>query len=454
MDDRVEHFMDEGANPPAASLTADDIRGLVRPDHVHRRAYADQTVFQLEQERIFSRLWIYVAHESQLKNPGDFIRTRLAHHEILVTRHNDGKIYVLQNRCPHRGARLCMVDQGSSRLFSCPYHAWVFRPDGSLSTVPHRKSYPETFSTDDPDHHMRRIDNAQSYRGFVFATLNSDPEPLVAQLGPMTDIIDNLVDRAPDGEVEIADSSFTLEYRGNWKLHLENAADVFHPSFVHSSSVGPARRAPADASTLDNGQTREMLMANGFSVDDWERIQLTGLSGGHTFMTNIYTQGALVTDENDRVVARYKAALVAKFGPERAARVLGMNRFNNIIYPNLVLNAQHQQMRVTIPLSVDRTLVRVHCFRLKGAPNEMFHRAVRFLSTLGSPASMIFSDDVEMLERCQQGLAKDSEMWVDFSRGFDSDRHIANGEISGAASEMPMRNQFRAWVEYMTAGSR
>ena len=44
----------------------------------------------------------------------------------------------------------------------------------------------------------------------------------------------------------------------------------------------------------------------------------------------------------------------------------------------------------------DRTIVRVHCFRLKGAPDEMFHRAVRFLTTLGSPASMIFSDDVEM----------------------------------------------------------
>ena len=62
-------------------------------------------------------------------------------------------------------------------------------------------------------------------------------------------------------------------------------------------------------------------------------------------------------------------------------RVLGMNRFNNIIYPNLIINAQYQQMRVTIPISVDRTLVRIHCFRLKGAPDEMFHRAVRFLTT-------------------------------------------------------------------------
>jgi len=431
--------------------TADDIRGLVRPDHVHRRAYADPAVFALEQERIFGRLWIYVAHESQLKNRGDFVRTRLADHEILVTRGDDGKIYVLKNRCPHRGARLCMVDRGSARLFSCPYHAWVFRPDGSLSTVPHRKSYPENFDVNDPRNHMQRIEQIATYRGFVFATLNDNPPPLAEHLGEMTEVIDNLVDRAPDGEIEMADSIFSLEYRGNWKLHMENAADIFHPSFVHSSSVMPARRAPANASILDQDQTREMLMANGFSQAEWEGIELNGLPGGHTYMKNFYNSGVLANQAADPVIVQYRAALVAKLGEERTAQVLGMNRFNNIIYPNLLINAQYQQMRVAIPLAVDRTLVRIHCFRLKGAPDEMFHRSVRFLTTLGSPASMIFSDDVEMLERCQQGLVKDVGPWVDFSRGFDSDRSDAKGAVSGAASEMPMRVQFQAWVDYLTA---
>jgi len=428
----------------------DDIRGLVRPDHVHRRAYADPAIFELELERIFGRVWIYVAHESQLKKHGDFVRTRLAQHEVLVTRHNDGQIYVLHNRCPHRGARICMVDKGTSRLFSCPYHAWVFRPDGSLATVPHRRSYPETFDLDDPQNHMQRIAQVQSYRGFVFATLNKNPAPLVQHLGRMTDAIDNLVDRAPDGEIEIADSSFTLEYRGNWKLHTENAADIFHPSFVHSSSVMPARRAPANASTIDNDQTREMLLANGFGNEEWENIQLSGLSGGHTFMTSFYNSGVLANQDADPIFARYRDALVARHGAEKTAQIFAVRRFNNIVYPNLILNAQYQQMRVTIPISVDRTLVRIHCFRLKGAPDAMFQRAIRFLSNIGSPASMIFSDDVEMLERCQQGLARDTGPWIDFSRGLDSDRRGENGSISGAASEMPMRVQFTAWVDCMT----
>src|SRR5712672_1809223 len=320
--------MEQSVSP----LIPAEIRSLVRPDHVHRRAYADAAVFQLEQERIFSRLWIYVAHESQLRKPGDFVRTRRASYEILVTRHTDGNIYVLQNRCPHRGARLCMVDRGNSRVFSCPYHAWSFRPDGSLATVPHRKSYPDTFDLDDPQNHMQRVGRVESYRGFVFATLSPDPAPLVAHLGQMTDVIDNLVDRAPDGEIEIADSSFTLEYRGNWKLHLENAADVFHPSFVHSSSVMPARRAPANASILDQDQTREMLLANGFGHEEWENIELSGLSGGHAYMTSFYNKGVLVHEDGDPVAVRYKAALQERLGTERMARVLGMRRFNNIVY--------------------------------------------------------------------------------------------------------------------------
>jgi phenylpropionate dioxygenase-like ring-hydroxylating dioxygenase large terminal subunit len=431
-------------------LSRNDIRTLVRPDHVHRRAYADPEVFALEQERIFGRLWLYVAHESQLRNPGDFVRTQLAQHEVLVTRNQDGKINVLHNRCPHRGARLCMVDSGSSRLLTCPYHAWAFRPDGTLAAVPHPKSYPANFSLSDPQNHMQRVKSVDSYRGFVFANLDDNAAPLGEHLGPMREVIDNLIERAPEGEIEIADSSFTLEYHGNWKLHMENANDIFHPSFVHNSSVAPARAAPANASILDQDQTREMLLANGFGQADWEGIELTGLAGGHTYMTSFYKKGVLVNEQQDPVMQRYRAALAERLGGERAAAVLAVNRFNNIIYPNLIINAQQQQMRVTIPLASDLTQVHVHCFRLKGAPEEMFHRAIRFLTTIGSPASMIFSDDLEMLERCQQGLVKQAGPWVNFERGLDSDRREGNGSVGGAASELPMRTQFEAWVNYLT----
>jgi len=346
-----------------------------------------------------------------------------------------------------------MVDRGQSRLLQCPYHAWVFRPDGTLVTVPHQESYPETFDVSDPTKHMRRVKNVETYRGFIFASLDENPGSLRQQLGEMTDAIDNLIDRAPDGEVEISDSSFILDYRGNWKLHLENAADIFHPTYVHSSSVGAARRAPLNASKIDKDQTRTMLEANGFDKEQWEGIRLQGFNNGHSYMSNFYKEGVLIHQDSDPVASHYKQVLAERRGQQHAERTLAVNRFNNIIYPNLIINAQHQQMRVTIPLSQDRTIIKAHCFRLKGAPEEIHQRAVRFISTLASPASMIFSDDVEMLERCQAGLARDDSPWVDYSRGMSNDSFEAGGSVSGVASEMPMRVQFKAWAELMSAGA-
>ena len=84
--------------------------------------------------------------------------------------------------------------------------------------------------------------------------------------------------------------------------------------------------------------------------------------------------------------------------------ILGMDRFNNLIWPNLNINAQYQQIRIVQPVAPDRTIVQAMCFRLGGAPEGIFHRAVRFLTNLSSPASMIFADDVEIFEKVQAGL--------------------------------------------------
>ena len=115
-----------------------------------------------------------------------------------------------------------------------------------------------------------------------------------------------------------------------------------------------------------------MLLANGFGANEWEGIQLNGLPGGHTFMTSFYKKGVLANEEQDPVMQRYWAALLPRLGSEQAAAVLGMNRFNNIIYPNLLINAQYQQMRVTIPLAVDLTHIRIYCFLLRAPRTKSF----------------------------------------------------------------------------------
>ena len=47
----------------------------------------------------------------------------------------------------------------------------------------------------------------------------------------MTRALDNMIDRAPGGEIEMTGGGFRQRYKGNWKLHaMENANDLMHAS--------------------------------------------------------------------------------------------------------------------------------------------------------------------------------------------------------------------------------
>jgi len=141
-----------------------------------------------------------------------------------------------------------------------------------------------------------------------------------------------------------------------------------------------------------------------------------------------------------------------RLGPEKADAVLAMDRFNNIIFPSLSINAQYQQVRIVQPLAVDRTQLVSFCFRLKGAPEKLFQQAVRFLTNLCSPYSMIFGDDLEVFARCQAGLANHLPEWIDVSRGLGRDTRRADGTLeSPSLSELPQRAQMAAWLRCMDA---
>ena len=105
-----------------APLTAENIRAMVAPGRVHRRLYTDPDIFTLELEKIFGSAWIYVGHESQLKNPGDFFATRIGQKPLLLVRDSDGIIQLLHNQCAHRGSLVVASPCGHAPEFRCSYH--------------------------------------------------------------------------------------------------------------------------------------------------------------------------------------------------------------------------------------------------------------------------------------------------------------------------------------------
>ncbi len=432
----------------------DEVAALVRPDRVHRRLYTDPAIFELEMARIFGRTWLFVAHESQIAKPGDVLRARLGHEDVLVTRGRDGAVHVVLNRCAHRGAMICTADRAHAPSLVCPYHGWAFALDGSLVGVPHKPSLPADFDMKDPARSLARAPRVESYRGFVFASLADEGVSLTEHLGVMTEVFDNLIDRAPDGAIEQAGGVFRQIYRGNWKLHHENANDTLHAGYTHESSVAAAREDKRDYATpaFDDHLTHVQMLSNQFGVREWEQTGLWGAPGGHSYMGGIHEKGVMSPKDLDPVAAELRDRLAARHGDARADAIIGMNRYNNLVWPNLSVNAQHQQLRIVTPLAVDKTMVQAMCFRLEGAPERQFQRAVRILNNISSPASTILVDDIEIFERTQRGLTNDAADWIDLSRGLGLEDTTDDGRTAaGGISDLPIRNQYSAWLRYMTA---
>src|SRR3954468_12773762 len=143
-----------------------DLLRLVQPARVHRSLHTDPAIFSPGRERIFSVAWLYLGHESQIKNIGDYFCSRMAGKPVIVVRDAGGAVKVIHNQCAHRGSMVVASDKGSTDEFQCCYHGWTYHLDGRLKAVPLNHGYPRDFKVGDPSMSMQSVARVKSYRGF------------------------------------------------------------------------------------------------------------------------------------------------------------------------------------------------------------------------------------------------------------------------------------------------
>ncbi len=419
---------------------------LVERDRIHRSVYVDPDLFELEMERLWETAWVFVGHESQIKNAGDYYATQIGRIPVILIRDEQGKIQVINNRCAHKGVKVLPEGCGAvKKRLRCPYHGWTYRFDGSLANVPSPQHYKGTgFDKADARFHMAPVPDVASYRGFVFARFSRTGPTLETFLGDAAATLDNMTDRSPVGKLEVVGRPLRYLHDCNWKMWLENLNDAMHPMVAHASVINAVqsvnRRAGEGSPASGPG---EILAPAGASYQTFDAFGITVLPNGHSYMGGKQSVHSGYTDIPD-----YEEAMLENWGPEKTRNILSQNRHNTIIYPSFTAKDAVQAIRVIKPLAVNRTLIETWHLRLVGAPDELLSRTLLYSRLVNSSGSMVGPDDWECYTRMQEGLTSGPNDWVDIRRGItDRDEETVT---SFGTSDLVFRNQYRAWKSYMT----
>ena len=401
--------------------------GLFR---VNRETMTSERVRELEMERVFERSWLYVGHESELAEPGDYRRRTIAGRSIMFVRGSDEGIRAFHNTCPHRGAIVCRHDEGTAKTFQCFYHAWTFDNRGRLVGVPGKDAY-EGGRFDQAERSLKPVARLEDYRGFWFLSFWSEIEPLYDYLAGAREFLDVLIDQSPSGRLRVADGSHRYSMRANWKLLCENSIDGYHGLPTHQTYFEYVAKAGGLGSESKKLHGRGYALGNGHGVVEYWS------PWGRPVARWVPQMGEQARIEIEAI----RADLERRHGPARTERIAEWNR-NLLIYPNTVIN---DIMAVTVRTfyPVRANFMEVNAWAL--APAEEVGARLRtrlhnFLEFLG-PGGFATPDDVEALESCQIGFESGGEQFNDVSRGM-----LRGAQVD---DELQIRAFWRQWAAQM-----
>ena len=229
---------------------------------VDREAFVGEDVFRLELDRIFHRLWIFLAHDSEIPDRGDYVVRTMGRVPVIAVRGSDGEVRVLLNSCRHRGTKLCRGEAGHARHFVCPYHGWSYEIDGGLITTSYDEHLPS--GMDKADWGLVPAPRVETYRGLIFAAWDPGVPPLVDYLGDIAWYLDALFWRTPEG-MEVLAPPHRWRTRANWKIGALNfIGDSQHVRTTHAGPITLDKvRSEKDGFYVQGGDSFQVVTDEG-----------------------------------------------------------------------------------------------------------------------------------------------------------------------------------------------
>ena len=302
-----------------------------RQGEISREIFVNEDIYQEEKEQIFTRAWLYVGHESQIPKPGDFFVSKMGEESVILTRDRAGRIHVFLNSCTHRGMKVCRYDEGNTRNFVCPYHAWSFGTDGALIGVQdYENAYQPPF--DRSEWGLIEVAQMATYMGTIWATWDKGAPPFEEYLGDATFAFDHGLCAwdGGDGGTELLGSVQKWIVPCNWKFVAENfAGDLLH--VVSHRSVDMVKLGRSG----EEGRR-----------DDYGKLILTAYPEGHGIFYGVLP---LAQTRTEYAISKITSEYFQHCWQQRLKNrgdLAGTCPIVGTIFPNMSFHAQQPRIRV------------------------------------------------------------------------------------------------------------
>ncbi|MBW2419701.1 MAG: Rieske 2Fe-2S domain-containing protein [Deltaproteobacteria bacterium] len=405
------------------------------------RVFCDPALYALEKQHIFGRSWIFLAHDSQIPEPNDFVTGYIGETPVIVARGKNDAIHVNINSCSHRGLAVCRHDRGNARSFVCPYHNWAFSNEGKLIAVPQERKVRNR--PDKSKLGLKAVPRVESYDGLIFGCMDPEVEPLEDFLGDMKFYLDCMFDRF-EGGVELLGAPHRWQIDCNWKLPVENQlGDVGHGPFLHGS-----------------------LLAGTPQVAELEKYAVNVVpKPGHGVSVRLMPEG---TDDEQ---CMYGTDGLAAFDPEvrqylldahkRVADRLGEVRARlrplcYSVYPNLSFLWPNGTLRISHPRGPGRSEYWSWWVVEKNAPDFVKKALQGNYTNFFGPGGLLEQEDSEAWMQQYTGAsidyADDHRFYYGLGFEEEEDHEEIPGRVGSCFNEHYARAYYQRWQRELASG--
>ncbi len=419
---------------------------------VAREIFSDEQIYQRELEKIFARAWLFMCHESQIPNAGDFFLNYMGEDRVIVVRDKAGGINVLLNTCRHRGNAVCRAEEGHATSFMCTYHGWTYDLKGALVGVPGFKDYYHE-DLNREEWGLVAAPKVESYHGYVFASLDEKAPTLYDYLGEVGRIGIDI--QAMKGDMKVVGGIQKYIIGCNWKLAVDNIWDWYHAQISHASSnmSGYNRRRTLNAT--NETPTAQANQNIGLAT----RIHNVLLGEyGHGISGPAATPEALELQAQSGLGAIFDNKWRER--PE-AREVLGPVGIETSGHPNIfpTMWITNNQISLRIPRGPFSTEIWWYTLTDANLPQETRDQQVFRANHTFGPAGMLEQEDGENWDQSTRGtrgtVSKNYPLHygMNLGRGELREEELGPPRIITHVNEHAQLWHYRAWAEWMAADS-